>query len=110
MNKRKKGEEVEKEVERLLPWFKRTARSGAHWDNADLVGPNTIIEVKYKGRSGFSSDKREIDKLRRQADKLGVDWLYIVKDADGDFYVLCSGDFFATIAEGYYSKYEDEEN
>ena len=94
---RDKGQRFEDDLARLLG-IKTTARSGAHWDDADLRGSGFILEAKVKAtKNYFSSSRKEIDKVKHQADRLGVDWVYAVRDGRDNDYILCSSDFFAEL-------------
>ncbi len=100
MNKRQKGDEFEKQLSRLFS-IRLTAKSGAHWDNADLATETVLIEAKVKDVPFFKPSKREVEKVIAQANKHGKDWVYIQKTNGGTF-VLCSLDFFEEVSEEYF--------
>lgn len=87
------GDRFETEVANLLN-LKKTAKSGAHWDNGDLyttIGPlkDFVIECKFKNIRWLQPNRLEIIKLQQQAIKAGhKDWLYIQKNQAGTFVVL----------------------
>jgi hypothetical protein len=87
---REKGNKLEKKIEKRLKdiGVKRTAKSGGHWDNADLRGPGFIIEAKYKDIPNLRTPKKEIENVQRQAKKLGLDWVYIQENQSGTYAVV----------------------
>lgn len=99
---REVGDEFEKKIANLLD-LSITANSGAIHDDGDLYdykGPlrHFVIELKRKSVPFFRSNKGEITKLIKQADKLGKDWIYIQGTDDGD-YALMSVDALATLVD-----------
>jgi hypothetical protein len=98
------GDELEKKISKVLG-LKRTAMSGAYWDNADLANADLMVEAKVKNtQDNFRAPKKEISKLKAQAEKVGKDWLYIQQVSTGEVFVLTSLDILATIAEEYFEK------
>lgn len=73
--------------------LKKTARSGAHWDNGDLSDSHVIIEAKSKTSPYFKPVKSEIKKVQDQATKHGKDWAYI-QETDGGTFVVTDYQFF----------------
>jgi hypothetical protein len=102
MNKRQVGDEFEKYIAKLLPELNITARSGAHWDNADLTGPGVIIEAKVKNKPRLTISWNEIVKLKKQAEKHTVDWIYAVKDSNDKKYAICDLDFMIELLEDHF--------
>lgn len=104
-NLREKGDFFEEKIANLLG-IKRTAKSGAHWDNGDLACKGLIIEAKVKDtESWFRANKAEITKVIKQAEKHGVDWAYIQHNKAGDF-VLLSLDTFVEMTEEWFKRNE----
>ena len=106
MDNRKRGDDFEKVIAKLLNMH-QTANSGAMNDDADLRpcnGKPVILEAKVKNTShAFLSDVRcEIQKLTEQANKIGKDWIYVVRDCQGGAYAICSLDFFSEVTEDYF--------
>ena len=91
-----KGYEFEERLEDLLDGLKRTAKSGGHWDNADLANEFTLVEAKVKSLDNFRAPKGELTKLKNQAEKHGKDWVYIQKNDSGE-YALLDLRFFITL-------------
>lgn len=78
---RQVGDQFEKEVAQALG-AELTARSGAHWDDADIkitTGPlkDFVIECKYKSVPFLRPNKKEILKLQEQAKKQMKEWCRI---------------------------------
>lgn len=101
-NSRKIGDEFEEEVANKLG-LRTNAKSGGHWDNADLSSKNVLIECKVKSVPFLRSNKAEIQKVINQANKHYKDWVYIQK-TDGGTFVVCSLDFFVEATESYFEK------
>lgn len=103
MNTRKIGDNFEKIIESKLS-IKRTANSGAYWGNGDLANRKVLIEAKVKAnKEGFSYNSSEVKKIMKQAEKLGLDWIYMVQDANGKAFVLCELDLFAEATEAFFN-------
>lgn len=107
---RETGDEFETEVAKLLR-FKGTANSGAIFDDADLRpinGKPVILEAKVKNTSRTHTMvvRCEIDKVKKQADKIGKDWIYVIRDISGNRHVICDLDFFAEATEDFFSARE----
>lgn len=91
---RDKGDRFEKEVANKLN-LETTAKSGGHWDDADLYAYNKshplslfIIECKYKEVDWLRPVKSEIKKVMKQAEKINKDWMYVQGNNAGDFVVM----------------------
>lgn len=98
------GDKLEKEIEQRFN-IRRTSMSGGYWDNADLANEFVIVECKVKNDTDtFKCPKSELDKLKKQADKLGKDWMYIMQDGKGKKYVLTSLDFFQEAVRDYFKR------
>lgn len=100
MSNRSVGDELEDKICQKFN-VQKTAKSGAHWDNADLVNNNVLIECKVKNDcSSFRCPKSELSKLKKQANRSSKDWIYVMQDANGEVYVLTSLDYFQEITNG----------
>jgi hypothetical protein len=104
MNTRAKGDKLERKVANLLD-LETTAKSGGHWDNADLTtrDPNHplrdfVIECKYKDIPWLRPVRSEIEKVQAQAKKGFKDFIYIQENQAGDF-VIMSLDALASLIE-----------
>lgn len=107
MNTRDLGDKLEKDLENLLG-MRRTAKSGAHWDNADLSSRSLLIEAKVKNTAKWLQPSRaEIIKLIKQAKAVGKEWAYVQRNSAGDFVVL-DLNFFAELIEAW--KNENQNN
>ena len=95
----KDGQALEKRIENDLR-IRRTAKSGAHWNNADLSDNRVTIEAKAKSVSTFRTAKGEIKKVQEQADKAGKDWVYI-QETDGQTYALMDYQFFRELWDSW---------
>tara|TARA_Y100000034_G_scaffold124270_1_gene172200 strand:+ start:76 stop:411 length:336 start_codon:yes stop_codon:yes gene_type:complete len=82
MSRKSKGLQFENEIAARLG-IRTTARSGAHWDNADLSDENILIETKFRDAEYFAPPKADIHKIINQASKNGKDWAYITKSKLG---------------------------
>lgn len=100
MDNRAIGDKFEEYVSNLLG-IRTTAKSGGHWDNADLANKHVLIECKVKHVPFFKPVKKEIQKVMNQAVKHGKEWAYIQRTDGGDF-VVCSLDFFAEVTNEYF--------
>jgi len=90
---RKIGDELEDEIAQLLG-LRKTANSGAMFNNADMGDYDYIVECKVKnGKKNFHVDNKELNKLKEQAQKRFKDWLYIQK-TDGGIQVLVDIELF----------------
>lgn len=100
-NNKLKGEEFEKEVLKSLPGsqFKYSCNSGAKNDDADIRSAKYLIECKVKNTDNFKHSNKEMRKLIKQADKLGKDWLYILKNNKNEKFVLTSLDNLVDLLE-----------
>jgi len=108
MNSRDRGDQFEQKIAKLLN-MKQTANSGAMFDDADLRpknGKRVIAEAKVKNTQGTVQAHvyTEIEKLSKQADKIGTDWFYVIHDRSGRELVICELNFFAEATEGYFSE------
>jgi len=106
MSSRDKGNEFELKVAKLLN-LRQTANSGAMHDDADLRARNgklVIAECKVKNVQRALMQHVAIDffKLQRQAERLGKDFFYVIRDSRGDELVICELNFFAEATEGYF--------
>jgi|6_EtaG_2_1085325.scaffolds.fasta_scaffold10192_2 hypothetical protein len=90
---RKLGDEFEKELAQKLN-LKTTANSGAIFDDADLRPTNgkpVLIEAKVKNTLGAPfthAVRKEVIKLKLQAEERFIHWLYIIRCKEGDFAIL----------------------
>jgi len=98
---REEGEEFEKDLANRFG-IKTTAKSGAHWDNADLSTHTLLIEAKVRHEPFFKPSKKELEKLIAQASKHCKDWAYIQK-TDGGTFVVCDLEFFTEATEAYFN-------
>lgn len=80
-NKRKIGDDFEDIVlEKLGSSFRKTAGSGSVFKNGDISHPKLVIECKYRSdEKSLKVPTKELDKLIKEANKQGKDWLYIKK-------------------------------
>jgi|TARA_R110002110_G_scaffold145190_3_gene334581 hypothetical protein len=108
MNSREKGDEFEQKVAKLLN-MRQTANSGAMHDDADLRprnGKPVIAEAKVRNTETSVKSRTHMDicKLENQADKLGKDWFYVIRDLSQRELIICPLNFFAEATEGYFSE------
>lgn len=106
MDRQKVGNQFEQEIATLLK-FRQTVNSGAMFHDADLRPENgkpVIAEAKLRRTSGAISGvaRTDVEKLKRQAEKIGKDWIYAVRGKSGESYVICDLNFFAEATEEFF--------
>lgn len=82
------GDEFEEELAEALG-LKKTANSGAMFDDGDLRSRQVILEAKVKNNNkSLGGCASELKKLKTQAKKFCIDWIYAQKTQSGSYVVL----------------------
>ncbi len=95
MSNRSIGDEFEQKVSNLLN-LPLTAKSGGHWDNADMATRKTLLECKYRSDESLTGALDHIKKLKKQAEKHMKEWIY-VRGTPTESFVILSLDYFAEL-------------
>lgn len=104
-NKNKlKGQEFEQEVitslsKRSFNKFRLSSNSGAKNNDADIRSEKFLIECKVKDTNDFKHSNKELKKLIKQANGLGKDWIYILKNNNNKIFTLISYDTFLDLID-----------
>ncbi len=83
------GDSFEDEIVNHLNGIRKTSNSGAKFSNGDLANTDYILEAKVKNTlKNFSPDKKELAKLKKQADTRLKNWIYAQRTSGGDFVLM----------------------
>jgi hypothetical protein len=105
---RDKGAYLEKKVSGLLPMFKPTNNSGAVSGNGDLQNNDFIIDCKnIESSDTISISKKELEKIRKQAQNYNKSWILIHRNKSGDITVTLDINDFVEIYDGFTEMLEE---
>lgn len=99
---REKGDALESKVENALG-VNKTTNSGAKFNNADLANTKVIIECKFKDIPRFKPEWKEIEKVIKQANDSGREWIYIQQNQAGTFATI-DFNFLIELFNCYYER------
>lgn len=103
---RKVGDEFEDEISQLLG-IKKTANSGAMFNDGDLGNHDFVVECKVKNdKQNFHVNNKELEKLKSQSKKRFNDWLYIQRTKGGD-QILMDIELFLKLWNAYLGTFKD---
>ena len=88
--------------------FSPTAGSGSVWQDGDLIHEDFVAECKVKGNTkGFSVSPKEIEHVKKQAEKIARDWLIFEQNAHNEVMVLMDLNTFEMIFDEYVNRDND---